>query len=460
MRERIIDVHPFKFISILDIKINKEPNKHAEGFIIGHISESQSDTYVERSPVGQQIIIKASDREGFKTIFSGIVKDIDIENKNDMQTLTVKFISFSVYADISEVTRTFQYSEMTYRQVVNYLEKDGYNLTFLLPKSDNLQIGSMLVQYKETNWEFANRLASRLNTVVIPDYTLNYPSISIGIPNKIDRYTINPAEYSVCKDTDFYLKQKGFVPGLTERDALSYKFKSREIYELCTPIVFLSKEMLVYSIYTVYEGEELMHYYTLKEASGFTQKEYKNNQIIGASLTGKVKDVKRDHVQIYVDDDVAQIEYIWFYYSSSYTSADGTGWYFMPEIEDALRLHFPTEHEEQSYAISYVHVTHGNRTDPNIKFIRTIRNQEIVFAPDSILISDGNGSSIEMQKSDGITMKTDKKMSITASDDVRITSGGKVKIYGDNALYVKQNDSLIKMDKDSLDITAGHIRMQ
>ena len=60
----------------------------------------------------------------------------------------------------------------------------------------------------------------------------------------------------------------------------------------------------------------------------------------GCSFMATVMDVKRDKVQIEVEQDEwgAADGKKWFLFSTVYSSGDGTGWYCMPEIGDSVRL--------------------------------------------------------------------------------------------------------------------------
>lgn len=111
------------------------------------------------------------------------------------------------------------------------------------------------------------------------------------------------------------------------------------------------------------------------------------------------------------------------------------------------------------YVVSSTHITHGNRSDPEVKFIRTQRGQEITFAPDSIHITDGNGSSIRMDKKQGITLKTRKGIKIDAADDISIKGKSGVVVEGGKSVQIRQNDSLVQV-QETIDITAAHVRVQ
>lgn len=131
----------------------------------------------------------------------------------------------------------------------------------------------------------------------------------------------------------------------------------------------------------------------------------------------------------------------------------------MPEKGDEIRLHFPTQLEHDAYVISSTHVTHGDRSNPEVKFIRTRRGQAITFKPGSIHITDGNGSNILMDDEKGIEIKTNKGIRVSANDSIRLTAQGKIIAAGENGVRIHQNDSLIHVD-ETIDISAGHVRIQ
>jgi hypothetical protein len=131
----------------------------------------------------------------------------------------------------------------------------------------------------------------------------------------------------------------------------------------------------------------------------------------------------------------------------------------MPEIGDEIRLRFPSEKEDDAYVSSAVHVTHGNRRDPNVKYIRTVFGQIIQFDPNSILIDDGAGSHIALKKDCGIVMETDKSVEIDARFDITVSASGKVTIKGHDGVTIQKNDSVISVD-DAIDISSEHTRVQ
>lgn len=162
-------------------------------------------------------------------------------------------------------------------------------------------------------------------------------------------------------------------------------------------------------------------------------------------------------MQIKVQNDIEQRDYRWFPYSTIYSSPDDTGWYFMPEIGDEVRLVFPNENEPDSYVVSSVHM--GGRADPDIKSIRTKHQKEIVFSPNSIYISNGAGSHIELHDENGITIHSDNQIRIESDGNIDIQGQSEVSILGDAGASIQQGENRIDVD-DTVDITAGRLRMR
>ena len=332
MRENVIHCDKFNFISILEIKIRKAINEHATFYIRGHVPEGNNDYILKNSANSSVSFTAAHPTEGRKELFNGIISDIDMHIENDMHILSVNVVSRTTLMDIELNTRTFQDRNMTYQNVTERMsEKNSTNTTntnfnFLWPTHGNNPIESMTVQYNETDWNYANRLAGRLGTVVVPDYLLDEPYISIGMTKRPIQQGIDTISYSIQKSTSKYRSyQSNNQPNnqsnnsqstngqpttnYEENDTINYIVKSRDIYDLCDGIPFMGHTLFIYAIDSIYEGNELVHYYTLKEKSGFFTNRQFNQNILGVSLIGRVIDIRQDTVQVQIHGDVSQTEH-------------------------------------------------------------------------------------------------------------------------------------------------------
>lgn len=70
---------------------------------------------------------------------------------------------------------------MTYEQVAQEMIKNYKGTGIIWNIDGNKEIGSPLVQYNETDWEFLMRLCSHFNEIVIEALTAGKPVICFGM---------------------------------------------------------------------------------------------------------------------------------------------------------------------------------------------------------------------------------------------------------------------------------------
>ena len=86
--------------------------------------------------------------------------------------------------------------------------------------------------------------------------------------------------------------------------------------------------------------------------------------------------------------------------------------------------------------------------DPAVKTLQTKYGKKIVLAPDKIVISSG-GMSIIVSDSEGITIKSDKDISITAGGELVLSSqmlqlsGDKIELTGKGSTLSLEEDILL-----------------
>ena len=187
-----------------------------------------------------------------------------------------------------------------------------------------------------------------------------------------------------------------------------------------------------------------------------------HESVTGCAFDAVVTGVQRDRVQVKIagDEWKAQDGKKWFLYSTVYSSPDGTGWYCMPEEGDSVRLYVP-DREENSFVMSAVHrQTDAARQNPEYKSFKTKYGKEILFTPDSILMTNNQGMMVEMNDSEGIMITSDKDIVIAAKEDLTIASGSaSLLIAADNVLQVRQGGTSMTLNKD-ISFTGGEFRIQ
>ena len=105
----------------------------------------------------------------------------------------------------------------------------------------------------------------------------------------------------------------------------------------------------------------------------------------------------------------------------------------MPESGDDIRLYFPSDREEDAYAISSVHLEvcggstnnkgyPAQRTDPDYKTFTNPAGKEILFSPTELVINNPAVGSITLSDTEGITIESMKSIQFKAMDFIEIHS--------------------------------------
>ena len=285
---------------------------------------------------------------------------------------------------------------------------------------------------------------------------------TIGLPEGTKR-TIETDKIQINFNFSEYMeKSRNGMASLQSGDMVELVIESREIFQLGDAIPYNGKEYFICKIQTSYQGAECSHAYFLrtKEALKVLPIEIKTQQ--GCSFDAVVTDVNKDKVQVEImqDEWKAADGKKWFLYSTVYSSADGTGWYCMPEIGDSVRFYVPDK-SENSFILSAVHKeTDSARQNPDYKSLKTKFGKEILFTPDSILMTNNNGMMVELNDSEGITIASDKDIFIQADNNLTISSSAaSLLIAADDKVQVKQGGTTMTLS-DDIYFTGGEFRIQ
>ena len=114
----------------------------------------------------------------------------------------------------------------------------------------------------------------------------------------------------------------------------------------------------------------------------------------------------------------------------------------MPELNDRVRVYFPTNDEKDAFAISCIQQIKG---DPDVKYIATIYDKKLVFTPDAITITANNAATIVLDKGGGISI-----------------SGGNISINASETITMRAENDLIVSGKNQVEISCdkgGKVRL-
>jgi len=463
MRENSLRLSPFQTLDVLSCHIRKRLNEHTRFEFSGYIRAQDEERVLHSGMEDVQVTLTMTEEDGTEYVLCcGVANDIQIQTEGDLRRFSIQAVSGSYYSDLVRRVRVFQDSGSTYDAVLSYNEAAYKKAGHSMVAGNGKTIGNLLVQYQETDWEFAKRLASHFNDVLVPAYRTGGIHYYFGLPDGKRNIALSKAAYTIRKDAADYLeKTKNRAASLIEDDALCLEIDSREAYEIGDSFSFQGKTYYIYDIESNLDRKELIHHYKLKSRAALrTIKQY-NEHMIGASLEANITGVSKDTVQVNIAADGIQSNPKWFLYSTVYSSPDGTGWYCMPEANDSVRLYLPSEKEKDGYIISAVHLTAGGdaRSTPDNKSLKSKYGKEVLFTPSTLILTNNNGMSVEIVDDEGIKISSDKAVVIESKEGIQIASlEDSINIIAPESITLEQGDTTLTM-KDEIHLDGAQVHM-
>ena len=464
-----IMIMPFEFDSILELKIEKELNEHSTLYAYGVIKGGKEFTPVTDKIKDEKIICK----NGGQVYFSGVLQSVKVTRSNDIYYLEIYAASNTILLDITKHRRSFQDNNQNYKSIVENVIGDKSIVKY---NADAKTVDNIILQYNETDWEFAKRLASHTNDVLIP-ITDDIPAFHFGVPGT-EVAELKSSSYAISKDIDAFWRMKTEDKPLPIEAAVLYTVET-DLF-----VCELGKEIKLKCIDADGEIEAYLHVcrvslslvdsaltvvYTLCAQEAICTPKVYNRAITGVALSGKVLKVENDNVKLHLDIDDKQDEAAahLFVYATSYSAEGHTGWYVMPEKGDTVQLFFPDEDEKHAYASSSLRQDNtAKTTDPLIKYWRTAFGKEIKMDEKEVLISSVDDKTyIRINMDTGIDIIASRPIKITSEDDIgidgkndiSIKSGRNIAMNAQGAINLSCSGSSITID-GNISLSGGIIR--
>lgn len=466
MRDYQIKIEPFEYIALQEFTINRMINAHATASLVMRIKDEWKEEYMGilagETWVRITGIDKADAGEINAVMFHGIVTGYSFRQDGYETLMRLDMTSGTILMDLKQHFRVFQREAALCIDIHREIAATYSDSQIFSMEGEQDKTEGVLVQFQETDWQFLKRLAGRSGLYLVPDVSKKGIRYTVGLPEGTNR-TIEIDKLQTYLDFGEYMeKVRNGLDSLQSSDMLELVIESREIFQLGDMIPYNGKEYYICKIQTSYHRAECVHKYFLRTKDALRVLPMVNKALQGCSFDAVITDVSRDKVQV----DIMQDEWKaldgkrWFLYSTVYSSADGTGWYCMPEIGDSVRFYVP-DRSENSFVLSAVHKeTDSARQNPDYKSLKTKYGKEILFTPDSILMTNNNGMMVELNDSEGITIVSDKDIVIQADDNLTISSASaSLLIAADDKVQVKQGATTMTLS-DDIYFTGGEFRIQ
>lgn len=461
-------------ISVTNFEMHKKVGEHGYAIIKGIIASSDEKKVIRAAVTNEFASIYTQEEGKDKSLFSGVILCVDVSNESGVKVATIKLGGGTMLLATDIRTRTFQDSSMTFDELISTVNSSYGCISVGQNTAIGVNLGRLIVQYKEDDWTFLKRLASIHNQPVIPHFSKESIYYDFGLNTDVNEYGVNALSYSKGNNKSEYKEKfENKVPEISPDDFNYVVVTTRDFYSLGDKIKFEGENMYIYQADSIFDGAEIIHTYELRKKKGFMVETLYNWGLTGASLNASIISTSNDTVKVVVDADGMQDESKAkrFPYSTVYSSPDGTGWYCMPEKGDSVRLYFPDEIENNGYIISSIHTGNSGgsggkdssdapRSNPDNKSISNKYNKKIELTPTTIVMTNNKGMSITLDDEVGISIVSDKKISIKSDDEIDILSANAaINVNAKEQIVLSQSSSKITM-KDSITIEGSKVYMQ
>ncbi|OCL25315.1 hypothetical protein U472_13235 [Orenia metallireducens] len=402
----------FEFKVLDKLEIEKSIYQHSYATIKGTIAEEKLEDYEIYLGEEDPKLVLTYDNDENKILFKGIIENYKIGYHGQNCYLELKAVSYSRLLERKKINRIYQNLNTTHNQVFEQIMAD--NPEFKIAFADE-SIGEsplvsedypIVLQYKETEWDFIKRIASYQNQILVVDDTKD-DSETINIlagPHEAEPKELNNLSGAKSKQT-------------TGRDNIFHYYKvyryrdysSKEIYDIGKSVKYKlnnqedTKIELIIIKNKIYMSDGILYSdLTLVEEDQINiLKEKRKREIAGHSFRAEIKQLDNKHraqvefLDVFNEYDEATSYY--FPLDKVYTNS-----YFAPEVGDIIDVYFKSKNER--------HAT--------IKSSSTDNNQEVENDPADKVIFSSTGNAIKLNNEVISLASKEKKSSLDVKEEL------------------------------------------
>lgn len=448
---------------VKELKITCCPGEHATLKMGGYVEENQGEQVLYGLCEYAPLSVLIQEEGDAKKLFSGIITNVKVTGEGNVDYMELEARSNSLLMDVKKKSRSFQDVSMTYSQMVSIImsEYPGSDIKLAIP---DVPLGQVAIQYRETDWEFLKRMLSMLNGKLSCNQAAETIQLYAGIPEAVPEHW----DYIMQKvkkemgEYDYWIQEGAIVSDI---DFLVYTVETERLPQLFDRIFCQEEAFIVRSIHCLLEKGMIHCICELQKQEGMLERKQYPMHLIGVALEGTIIDVAGEQVKIHmaIDDDGNSQDVYWFPFSTLSASPDGSGWYYMPEKGDQVRVYFASKYTKDVIAISAVSTYDGKSGGgpdkmgtPSTKSLSNAHGQEMSMGEDGInlqckggaaSLKIGNDGSIALKAIGNVGINAENNVTITAETDIVLhgseqvvlssTMGGQVALNNDGNLYIQ-----------------------
>lgn len=472
---------------IREFVLNENMNEHQKLEMQLEMDDEQRknlERVIQKEDVEIQVELeKAEENVGKRRIFSGIVDYFEILDYGSYGCrILMKAFSKSVLFDRKNEKkyRVFQDRNLMFSDIIDEINKE-YADKKLEIKYSNIakkQIGSLIVQFDETDWEFLVRLASQLKTgmFVIEQGIILFGMVEMGEIKKENKYF---SDYSLVRDYKnlYYKVQSNKVINLGDTVSISENAGENEgnnekasgnkgnfsvlktrifLKDFILKSEFLATDMDSYHIFKKY-NEKIKgcrieaNVERVFEDNGIAKMEVK----FGEGLKKIVQERSNDESNDKAYDDYGIKRFPLSY--QTFYSQTNTGFFCTPEVNDTVEVYFPNE-DERFAKVSWAINNKGNgRFSDYTKRNFQVNQSDFNFSLNlnTFEVKTAEKYSVEspniVENADNLVNKANQNMIVASNNYLGIESIGDADFYG-SKINIIGKEKEITMESLSSDV--------
>jgi len=423
----IVSGIPF-LTTLLDVQICVLPNEHGKMIIRGYGDAAETISNIEQKFFGQAVELIHKENPD-SPIFSGIITQYKLISEHDVNRLEITILTGSYLLDTDRKSRSFQDISMTYEDVVREVLLDT-NGAGIFSVGKDVPIGSPIIQYLETDWEFIKRLASHFNSPVIADVTVPKVNIWFGISKHGENATFENIHFKVGVSQNYYTED-GRSSGLTPTDFVYFKVRSTQDYNIGDNGEINGTTIKICEKHACFKRAMLEFDYTLGKPGLISKRKVFNEKAIGMSLKGKVTQTDAETVNVHLDiDDDDNSDY-----SFKWTPTTGNLMYAMPIVGTQVSLLLPNEDERCAMATNSprdeeASVACSGMDDFNLRAFTTEHDKRMLIFPDKMSFIAGSEEKPVLFRLDDL-----EKMLFHSYHDISIIAKGDIEFVAPTVIF-------------------------
>ena len=471
---------------IQEFVLDENINEHQKLEIQLEMDDEQRknlERIIEKEDVGIEIELANVDKDVKRKVFSGIVDYFEILDYGSYGCrILMRAFSKSVLFDRKNEKkyRVFQDRNLMFSDIIDEINKDYADKKLEIKYSDiaKNQIGSLIVQFDETDWEFLVRLASQLKTgmFVIEQGIILFGMVEMGEIKKENKYF---SDYSLVRDYKnlYYKVQSNKVINLGDTVSISenaiendkndkdssgnkgnFSVLKTKIFlkDFILKSEFLATDISSYHIFKKY-NEKIKgcrieaNVERVFEDGGIAKMEVRFEEGLKKIVQERSNSESND--KAYDDYGIKRfpLSYQTFY------SQTNTGFFCTPEVNDTVEVYFPNE-DERFAKVSWAINNKGNgRFSDYTKRNFQVNQSDFNFSLNlnSFEVKTAEKYSVEspniFENADNFVNKANQNMIVASNNYLGIESIGDADFYG-SKINIIGKEKEITMESLSSDV--------